>query len=247
MKTKKHIGITGPLIPDKIDPKTPFYGVRQSYVRLVDKAGGIPVIIPNTTNKKTLLEYVTFLDGLMISGGGDINPKYYQKKKHRLTGKFYMTIDEERDETELFLIRSFYKAGKPIFGICRGCQIINVAFGGNLTQDVNLKNKKSRTIHLHPMEKGGWDVKVHDVKTDRASRFHEIVQKNTFDVNSEHHQIVEVVGKDLRVGARAFDDSIEAIEHKNKNTFVLGVQWHPEKMADDPTTVRLMKQFLDAC
>lgn len=242
----KLIGITGATVTDSIDKKSPFHGVRQNYIHLIEKTGGIPILLINTTNKKILSIYADMLDGLLITGGGDVHPKYYSKRKHALTGKLNMTIDEGRDRTELFLVREFYRQKKPILGICRGAQIINVSFGGTLMQHVPELSKENQEQHLVPMKKGGWHIMAHKVIVDPKSRLFEIVKKSVFFVNSAHHQMIDKSGMHLTISAQSPEGINEAIEAADKKNFIIGAQWHPEQMPEHIITKRIFKAFLAA-
>ena len=175
-------------------------------------------------------------DGLLLCGGSDVDPKYY---KEQINGS--RAIDEVRDENEMALLRAFVEAGKPIFGICRGHQLINIYFGGSLIQDI--EESELHTSH------DGVD-ESHSVTADKDSIVGGIYGES-FRVNSAHRQVVKELAKDLRATATWGDKYIEAIEHTTLPIF--GVQWHPERMCFSkarPDTVdgsKIIKHFIDTC
>ena len=182
------------------------------YLEYIRKSGGVPVIVSNehTQNLKSLLK---ISKGLLLTGGVDPNPEYFGEKDEN-PGYIY---DEKRDQMEFELIQLFMKEEKPIMGICRGFQMINIACGGSLHQDIYNKLKID-----HPQGKD------HYVYTKKESRLQKALGER-FKVNSFHHQALNIIGKDLE--AAAFDEESgipEAVEHKYLPVF--GVQWHPERM-----------------
>src|SRR3989344_1067135 len=242
---KKIIGITGQRLIPQIMGNTPMFAVRKSYIDLFQKQGVVPIALPNSWSTAILNNYLRIIDGLCVTGGGDVHPKNYQSKKEKYTGKFHMDIDEERDFTESFLIKGIIKKNKPLLGICRGCQMINVVMGGNLTQHLGMGRSKNREVHLTTPEKGGWDIKTHKVMIESDSKYFSIVKKKQFSVNSIHHQAINKLGKGLRVAAKSPEGINEAIEGTGES-FIFGVQWHPEKMVLDHSTKRLIKAFIKA-
>ena len=161
-------------------------------------------------------------DALLLPGGGDIHPRRYGQEVNGAA-----EIDEERDACELALVRSFAAAGKPVLGVCRGLQIINVAFGGTLHQHID--------GHSRDM---GRDT-FHAVRTDDPML--QSLYGERFTVNSAHHQAVDRLGNGLRAIARAEDGTVEAVRHGSLP--VLAVQWHPERLGADGA--KLLKTFLN--
>lgn len=163
-------------------------------------------------------EYSDEYDGLILSGGSDIHPSYYNEEINNA-----VNIDELRDEAEFKLIKAFVEKKKPILGICRGYQALNVAFGGSLYQHISNANEHSSFV-------SGVDL-VHDITVAEDSYLYNLYGKK-FSVNSAHHQAIKKLGEGFRVIATAHDGvTIEAIEH-NKLP-IIGVQWHPERMCFD--------------
>ena len=181
-------------------------GNQTFYVDAVTGAGGIPTA-------RYCPEADLSYDGLILCGGSDVHPQFYREETDGARG-----IDLARDEAELRLADTFVRAGKPVLGICRGCQVLNVYFGGSLIQDIP----------------GGWDVhhkevdKVHPVTAVEGSLLHRLYG-GRFAVNSMHHQAVKELGKGLRITMRSeVVPVVECVEHETLP--VIGVQWHPERM-----------------
>ena len=175
-------------------------------------------------------------DGLLLCGGSDVDPKYYNEE---IDGSG--AINYERDECEMALLRAFIEAGKPVFGICRGHQLINIYFGGSLIQDID-------ESALHKSHDG--IDESHTVLADKDSIVGKIYGEK-FRVNSAHHQVIKVLGKDLRATATWGEKYVEAIEHTTLSIF--GVQWHPERMCFGkarPDTVdgsKIIEHFINLC
>ena len=196
----------------------------EAYFRSILEAGGTPVIIPPFEDKDALMNTLDHLDGLLLSGGGDINPLFLgEEPSPRLGG-----INPRRDVPELLLVRLAYNRQLPILGICRGCQVLAAALGGSVHQDIHEGMPGARLIkHTQDLPR---EYASHSVHTEEGSLLRSIMQEETLTVNSFHHQAVREAGPHLRVSATAPDGVIEAVEsceHKS----LLGVQWHPECFA----------------
>jgi microsomal dipeptidase-like Zn-dependent dipeptidase/gamma-glutamyl-gamma-aminobutyrate hydrolase PuuD len=197
--------------------------ISNAYVNAVIQAGGVPVLIPLTGNQKVLEKILSQIDGLLLSGGGDIDPGFFGEELHPAVESF----DRERDIYDLSLIRM--AAGKhiPVLGICRGLQLINVAFGGSLIQDIPSQAPHSTINHNQSEAR---EIGTHAVNIQTASTLHGIIQADNIQVNSFHHQAVKLVAPGFDAVAFSEDGLIEAIESSEGNS-ILGVQWHPENMA----------------
>lgn len=168
-----------------------------------------------------LSDYPQYLDGLVLQGGADISPQTYGEEPAHPD----WAGDRQRDAYEMELLHEFIEAGKPVLGICRGAQLINVAFGGSLYQDIATQYEKP-AIHVH----ADYDKHTHAVEWDKTSGLAKLYPEQTTGggVISIHHQAIKALGKGLRVEARSADDGlIEALRLEGK-PYVLGVQWHPE-------------------
>lgn len=222
---------------DPVPSSRPVIGIASlsssAYVRAVRQCGGIPVVLPNTDgNAEAIDQYLEMLDGLLMPGGADIPPSEYGESPHPTAN----LLDEDRYQFEKALITTWIRrTDKPLLGICLGSQWVNVAHAGSLIQDI-------------PSEFGGHPRGVsHMVTLEPDSRLHEIFGTTTFEVNSFHHQAVRVPGKGLRAVARSPDGIIEATETTDPDRFLIGVQWHPEKlMPENKLQAKLIHAFVDA-
>ncbi len=223
--------------------------MEQSVAHWIQSLGALCMMLPAPelagglrTGQVGASDYAAAMDGLVLQGGKDLAPELYGQTHLHIIGE----PDPIRDAFELDLIRSFHALGKPVFGICRGMQLINVAFGGTLFQDL-LKQGASEVSHVHP---SAYDEHHHAVTLAADSSLSHWYGGLTHGrVNSIHHQGLAQLGEDLQAVAWAPDGVIEAISHRGDG-FVLGVQWHPEfqdgrdasLLPADP----LMQAFLDA-
>ena len=173
-------------------------------------------------------------DGLLLPGGGDMDPKFYGQERIPACGEPNLL----RDAAEPLLLRAFLAADKPVLGICRGIQVMNAALGGDLYQDIK--------PFEHLPHNGHW-AKVHTVTVRRGTLLSRILGQDTVLVNSQHHQAVDRVAPGFTLAALSEDGIVEAIE-KPDARFCLGVQWHPEWLSDaDPAMQGLFDAFVNAC
>jgi len=201
------------------------YCLSSTYINAVRAAGGLPVILPESeTDLQGILDTV---DGLILSGGSDLDPASYGDAETHATT--YGT-DPERDNFEIELFRLAVKQDKPVLGICRGIQSINVAVGGSLIQDIPSEVPENVEHRQQALGKSQTDVSHTVTITDEQGPLFEAVGMNEMNVNSFHHQSVKEASPDLKVAAVAKDGVIEALWHPGMS-FGLGVQWHPEMLA----------------
>ncbi len=200
--------------------------VEQSVPHWVMSAGALPLMIPSPLGDTArgdigFADYAQWLDGLVLHGGADVWPGSYGETplQERWSG------DRNRDEYEIALARAFVAAGKPVFGICRGMQLINVAFGGTLYQDIGTQQPQA-LVHRDAIT---YDQNFHDVEVVAGSRLAEVLQGATrHKINSVHHQAVKDLAEGFVVEARCpVDGMVEAIRHTGE-AWVAAVQWHPE-------------------
>ncbi len=214
--------------------------VGQAYTDAIINAGGLPLVIPISANRDHLSHLVERLDGLLLSGGGDIHPRFFKGEDHpRIYG-----VSEVRDQLELDLLTLVLKAHKPLLAICRGIQILNVAFGGSLythIEDQHPNAMKHAGFPGHPRDKI-----AHTASLTCGSLLHKIFQADDVPVNSLHHQGVDRIGEGLEAIAFAPDGLVEGLAVKGER-FALGVQWHPECLPDDPGMQALFRAFVEAC
>lgn len=197
--------------------------VNTDYIEAVALAGGVPLLLPSISDPALICEQVLAIDGLILSGGPDIDPLLYGEEP---LAKLE-TVNKNRDHYELSVIQQAAKLKKPILGICRGIQFINVAFGGTLYQDLSyIDNCTIKHSQTTTQRNDLW----HSVTVKSSSKLAQIIGQNELLVNSYHHQAVKTVAPDFTIVARAKDQVIEAIERPGEH-FVLGIQWHPELLA----------------
>lgn len=212
------IGITGrPKYIESVGTKLRAYSVFQTYTDGVLAAGATPIMLVPTDDH--LIDGVLDrIDGLMLTGGGDIDPTRYGATPGSKLGE----VDEERDRFEIALTRRAFARRIPTFAICRGLQVVNVAFGGTLFQDLPSEGRDGHDVIGDATSAGHSRVTI-----DPECKLAGIVGETTM-VNSLHHQAVDKVGTGLRVVGRADDGTVEAIEHEAHDWPMLAVQWHPE-------------------
>ena len=206
----------------------------------VYQAGGLPLIIPYTTEQTVVQQTINIIDGLLLSGGGDINPLFFGEEPHQRLG----SINQERDDLEISLTKLMLEKNKPILGICRGCQILNIAAGGNMYQDIYTQIGGEILQHSQQAPR---EHMSHYVHIKSGTLLHRIFPHPRIRVNSFHHQAVKEMASGFQVSGMASDGIIEAFE-SNEHHFVLGVQWHPENLyrVDEPTR-QLFHSFVTAC
>lgn len=208
------------------------------YVDAVAWVGGVPVTLAPTENPNLIARYAERLDGLIISGGKDIPPSLYGEQAIPETD----TLPEDRPLFEIALVRRFREMDKPVLGICYGCQLLNVAFGGTLVQDIPsqvgkvVKHRRISSTEPHAR---------HVVTVQNGSQLREILGVSEVEIVSSHHQAVKQPAPGFGVTANAPDGVIETIELEDARFFV-GVQWHPEMDPKAEATGRLMLAFVQA-
>lgn len=206
----------------EVKPKKIYNLVSNNYVASVQKSGGVPVLIPITSSSEDIEAYAAMLDGIIFTGGEDVSPlNYNENPLSQVT-----MINEERDCHELRLFEEVYKRNIPILGICRGIQLINVALGGTLYQDI--PSQVSGSLGHLPMDTPVHNL-YHTVKIEKDTKLFQIFEEETLKVNSFHHQAVKDIGLDLKITAISKDGIIEAVEGLRER-FLLAVQWHPEDL-----------------
>jgi putative glutamine amidotransferase len=216
------------------------FGMLATYTRAVDLAGGAPVLIPLQLSEETCRSILARLDGLLLAGGADVDPKEFGQEVLPACGE----IDAARDSVELSLTRWALAASQPVFGICRGIQVMNVAAGGSLYQDIASQLKTDLKHDYHAPEA---QVLAHTVEIAPASRVARSMGTTRVQVNSLHHQALKDIAPGLRVVARAPDGIVEAVEGADGRGFVVGVQFHPEWLLDeDARMVRLFEDFVSS-
>lgn len=215
-----------------------WYYLSDNYANSVTAAGGIPMLLLDYADREDLCRLLAQADGLLISGGNDVDPQFYGEVDQGVCG----SLMPQKDAQEIFLVREMLKQRKPLLGICRGMQIFNVAMGGTLYPHLPSQG----SFHGHALINYPMQTASHRVSITAGTQLATVFSKQSLPVNSFHHQGIHMLGSSLRVSARAEDGLIEAIEHVDAR-FAIGVQWHPEKMFDDPAQQALFQAFIRAC
>lgn len=215
------------------------FALRDDYVRAVETAGGLPLVLaPGDPGDAPALaaDYLDRVEALVLSGGADIDPALYGEPRHAKVGQLF----PERDAFEVALCREALRRDMPILAICRGHQLLNVATGGTLFQDIA---SQVEAAAVHDPDQERWE-RCHDVEVLPGTRLREILGQERVAVNSFHHQAVKDLGRGLVLAARGCDDGvIEGMEMPDRK-FVLGVQWHPESFWDRPQGFQPLFQAL---
>jgi putative glutamine amidotransferase len=234
------IGVTGCNDQSARPPNIFLFSIAQTYIQAVERGGGAPVVIPPHLEEVALRAILAHLDGLLLSGGGDIWPAWFGEQDSGLL----RWVDEWRDRTEIALARWALEQQLPLLAICRGVQVLNVAAGGTLVQDISTQAPNAL---VHSTIAGPPKSSVaHTVEVMAGSRLAGLVGAGQLGVNSAHHQAAKDVGAGLVVTARAPDGIIEGLEHPG-HPFCVGVQWHPEAMIESqPAMLRLFEGLTQA-
>ena len=228
---------TPPRIGISVNRKDGLSCINELYVRSVLASGGAPTLIPAICDLEALDAIVADLDGLLFSGGGDINPIIFGEEPIPQL----QDVDHFRDEYDLLLLRMAFIRQIPIMGICRGHQLVNAAFGGTLLQDIISQHSQPAVKHSQEMDR---QYPSHSVAIVSGSRIHKLLKTDKVYVNSIHHQAIKDPAPEFIVSATAPDGIIEAIEHPEYPIF--GVQWHPEGMAanGDEQSIELFRMLV---
>ena len=214
--------------------------VARDYASAIEHAGGTPLLVPHVEDMECIDRYLGVLDGLVLSGGGDIDPLLFGQEPHQNMG----SVDRVRDEMEFQLTQEALDQDLPILAICRGIQMLNVAAGGTIYQDIAAEMPQP-TLR-HSQTGAGWYAS-HTIDILSDSRLFQVFGSPIARVNSFHHQAVRDVAEGFIVTAKAKDNVIEAIESPT-HRFALGVQCHPEMMWErHPEALNLFTAFLKAC
>jgi putative glutamine amidotransferase len=191
------------------------------YLEVLERYGLAPVLVTPAHTAASLPALLDHCQGLVLTGGEDVDPARYGEAPLPGLG----VTNPARDETELLTLGLALERKLPVLGICRGCQLVNVHFGGSLYQDLTLQGPSE----VRHRQKEPWERRTHRVQIEPDSKLAAIVATEALVINSFHHQGVKEVGAGLRVVARAEDGTVEAIERPESTSWLLGVQWHPER------------------
>ncbi len=208
-----------------------------NYLDAIRESGGVPLVLPLHVEAQDAVQILTKCDGLLITGGHDVDPAVYGQEKLPLCG----ALCPSRDRLEKALYRYALNRDMPVLGICRGLQTVNVLQGGSLYQDLPAQCPSQVEHHGLPP----YHQVIHDVSL--ADGLRQLLGLERLGVNSYHHQAIRELGRDLQVMAQADDGIVEAVRHKGKR-FVWAVQWHPEfSFRADENSRKIFKAFVDAC
>ena len=197
-----------------------------AYVTALENAGLVPLIVPPLSNDRAAAAVLDSVSGLVLTGGEDVDPARYGEQRHEKV----RSINPARDATEAALVEEAKARGLPVLAICRGIQILNVALGGTLVQDIATQCKTD----IGHDEDGPRDSRSHEISVEPGSLIAEAIGTEHLSVNSFHHQSVKRVADGMRVTARSPDGVIEGIESTDRRWWVMAVQWHPEEMTESP-------------
>lgn len=226
-------------IVSNFDRERDLYRCAPAYIQAVVVAGGMPILLPYLTSAAQIDRLFELIDGFILSGGADLDPRLYGQPMHPAVED----VVQDRDTFEMSLVRAALDRDVPLLAICRGAQSLNIAAGGSLHVDIPVcvpgafDHRDGRSLN----------VMAHEVLVAPGTKLEQICDATTIEVNSQHHQAVDRVGQGLRISAHAPDGVVEAIESP-AHRFVIGVQWHPERIWQSvPACRRLLEGLVRAC
>lgn len=218
------------------------YWMLPGYMTVLEEAGAIPVMLPLTGNKEVVAQLARQLDGFLLTGGHDVGPAVYGEEKREVCG----TLCEARDQMECCLLEEVLKLDKPVFGICRGLQLLNAHLGGTLYQDLVQEFSNEKIIVDHRMQPP-YDAVAHMVHVVPGTFLEKAVKKTEIGVNSCHHQGICRLASSLKAAAHSEDGLVEAVEMPGKR-FVAAVQWHPEfSFKKNEESRKIIAEFVEVC
>jgi putative glutamine amidotransferase len=216
--------------------KQPYSFLYRSYSDAVIAADGIPLLLPLIKDKSSVELFLKRIDGLLLTGGNDVPPHRYGEEQHEKT----VCVHPDKDISDNLLVDIAMQMKKPMLAICYGAQLVNVAMGGSLIQDIP-SEETSPIVHKDSQN----EQYTHPVTVEKNSLLYKIIGTGCIETNSAHHQAIKRLGKGLKDTAHTSDGIIEAIEIKDYPFFV-GVQWHPERMIDYPCHATLFRALVNA-
>lgn len=208
------------------------YCLNSLYAKAIVAAGGMPVIVPDCLGKREIEKLLALIDGLLLSGGGDVDPVYFGEEPMLPSGE----ITPARDAFELEVVKMSLVVDLPVLGICRGAQVINIAAGGDIYQDINTQLKDC----LKHYQKAPFWAPTHNIQIQPGTRLEAILQEKIIRVNSFHHQAIRHLAPGFVISALSSDGVLEAVE-STIHRFVVGIQCHPEGMWEKDS--RFLKLF----
>ena len=213
--------------------------VPDAYNDAIEKAGGTPILLPYVRKEETVTQFVALCDGILFSGGADIDPRRYGEEAKPTCGG----IEHYRDEMEFLVLKKALEASKPILAICRGAQLVNAAFGGTLYQDIP---SEYDTPIAHRQKEPKLSPS-HDVQIISDTPLDQLMGTERITANSFHHQAIKTLGKGLEIMAVADDGIVEAV-YAPDASYLRAYQWHPERLYDiDANNRKIFKEFIEEC
>lgn len=231
MRAPPLIGVTTSVTAERY-PERAY--VNASYLNAVQQAGGVPVPLAPQHDAKARATLRTLLDGVLLTGGGDVDPARFGESPHPTVSD----VSPARDALELELTHWALEHGRPLLAICRGLQVLNVALGGSLHQDIASEPGSPLDHSQKALQQTHRSRPVHHVKVQEGSRLAQILGALELDVNSFHHQALRTLGRGLTPVAWSPDGIVEGAEMPDGGRFVVGVQWHPEDLVDHDAAAR---------
>ncbi len=211
------------------------------YMDLIRDCGGLPIIFPLKASEEEIEQLCEMCSAFLLTGGHDVCPSRYSHPKYETCG----VICDDRDSLEISVFKHALKHDKPVFGICRGIQLINAICGGTLYQD--LPTEHSHKISVNHQMTPPYDDTCHSVKIIENTPLHKITEELTLNVNSYHHQAIKDLSPDFEIMATSEDGLIEAIYMPTKR-FIMAVQWHPEfNFKKEPSSRKMIQAFVESC
>jgi len=216
--------------------KQPYSFTYRNYSEAVIAAGGIPFLLPIIKDKNDVELLLNKIDGLLLTGGNDVPPQRYGEERHEKT----VCVHPDKDISDITLVETAIKMKKLILAICYGAQLVNIALGGSLIQDIP-SEVKAPIIHKDSKN----ERYTHTITIEKNSLLYQIIGADCIEANSTHHQAIKRLGNSLKDTAHTEDSIIEAIEWRDY-PFLVGVQWHPERMMDSSHHLALFKALIEA-
>ncbi len=215
----------------------PVEKLSRRYISWVLEAGGVPLIVPNLGDYVALESLLDLLQGLILTGGVDPAAELIGEEPHPS-----ITVQPERDDTEIYLLRRARERRLPVLGICRGVQMMAVAFGGDIWQDQSLRSLERPTKDHRSLSDGR--PSLHVVEIEPASYLGKLGERERIRTNSSHHQLLRRLPPGFSACAKSLDGVIEAMERVGRGDYLMGVQWHPEKSPEHPISRALINDFI---